>query len=162
MDATALLATLAQLGVALAGFSGIVVVLGHRARGAWSVRERVLLSTLLGASGSAVLWSLVPQILLAAAQPARAVWLLSSGGWLVTQLIVLFVRSWQIARNPEARERERRFLWLGYAGGLAALALQSANLLWLATAWPHLTAVSWHLALSFLVFVRLLRTEEAQ
>jgi hypothetical protein len=55
MNATDLLTALAQLGVALAGFSGIVVVLGARATGRWSSRERELLVVLLGTSANVVI-----------------------------------------------------------------------------------------------------------
>jgi hypothetical protein len=157
MIATDLLTTLAQLGVALAGFSGIVVVLGARATGEWSPRERRLLSILLGGSGAAILWSLLPLLLLASQLPERRVWLLSSGSWIITQVPVLAVRTRQVAQDRDARSQERGFVIFVFLSGVTALAVQLVNLLWLGLAWPHLAAVTWHLALSFLVFVRLLQ-----
>jgi hypothetical protein len=155
MNPADLLATLAQLGVALAGFSGIVVVLGARASGEWSTRERQLLSALLATSGGVILWSLLPLLLLAAGLADPSVWLLSSASWFVTQLAILFIRARQFARDPGAEGWERRFLILAFVGGVTVLVLQLVNL-WLRASWPHLTAVTWHLMLSFLVFVRLL------
>lgn len=155
MSATDLLTTLAQLGVALAGFSGIVVVLGARATGQWSSRERQLLGVLLGTSGSVVLWSILPLLLLAAEVSERRVWLLSSGGWCLPQMAVLVVRGRTVDRDAWAQERG--LLMLAFSGGICAVALQLANLIWLGVAWPHLAAVAWHVELSFAVFVRLVR-----
>jgi hypothetical protein len=155
MNPTDLLATLAQLGVALAGFSGIVVVLGSRASGEWSLRERQLLSALLATSGSVILWSILPLLLLAAALSDPRVWLLSSGSWFIAQLAILVIRGRQFARDPADEGWERRFLIFAFVGGSTILVVQLANL-WLRLPWPHLTAVTWHLMLSFLVFVRLL------
>ena len=157
MNATDLLTTLAQLGVALAGFSGIVVVLGARATGEWSSRERRLLSVLLAASGAVILWSLLPLLLLASQLPERSVWLLSSGSWVIGQLAILALRARQVAQDRDVRRQERTFLLAAFLGGVTALSLQLVNLVWLGVAWPHLAAVTWHLSLSFLVFVRLLQ-----
>jgi hypothetical protein len=157
MSAENLLTTLAQLGVALAGFSGIVAVLGERARGEWSSRERQLLSVLLATSGGVILWSLLPLLLLASQLPERRVWLFSSAGWVIQQVAILALRARQVARDPAVRAQERGFLVFAWLGGVAALAVQLVNLAWLGVAWPHLAAVMWHLALSFLVFVRLLQ-----
>jgi hypothetical protein len=156
MNATDLLATLAELGVALAGFSGIVVVLGARETLEWSSRDRQLLSALLATSGGVILWSILPLLLLVAELPDRTVWLLSSGSWSIGQFVVLAIRARQFSREPETRIQERGFAMLAFSGGITALAVQLVNL-WLGVAWPHLAAVVWHLALSFLVFVRLLR-----
>jgi hypothetical protein len=157
MSATDLLTTLAQLGVALAGFSGIVVVLGARGSGDWSSWDRQFLSVLLATSGAVVLWSLVPLLLLASDLDERNVWLLSSGSWVVGQVLVLGIRIRQVARDQNALAQERTFVIPAFLGGVAALAVQLANLFWLGVAWPHLAAVTWHVALSFLVFVRLLQ-----
>jgi hypothetical protein len=157
MNAADLLTTLAQLGVALAGFSGIVVVLGARATGHWSSRERQLLNILLGTGGSVILWSILPLLLLAAQLSERRVWLISSGSWSIVQGAVLAVRARGIARDREAQTQERSLVIFALLGGITALILQLTNLVWLGVAWPHLAAVAWQLALSFLVFVRLLR-----
>jgi hypothetical protein len=46
---------------------------------------------------------------------------------------------------------------VAFLGSIGALAIQLANVIWLGVAWPHLVAIVWQPALSFLVFVRLLR-----
>ena len=46
-----------------------------------------------------------------------------------------------------------------YTGSVVCMAAQLANCVWLGVAWPHLATLTWHLALSFLVFVRLVQPE---
>jgi hypothetical protein len=157
MNAADLLTTFAQLGVALAGFSGVVVALGARPTGQWSSREQQLLTILLGTGGGVILWSILPLLLLAAELSERKVWLISSGSWCLAQGAVLVVRARGLARDRDAQTQERGLVTFAFLGGISALAIQLANLIWLAVAWPHLAAVAWQLALSFLVFVRLLR-----
>jgi hypothetical protein len=153
------LRTLAELGVALAGFSGIVIALGSRARGEWSPLDRRWLSILLSASFGAVLWSLVPLLLLASDLPESWVWLLSSAGWLIHAIAALAVRTRQLttSRRSDAAAPDRGFLAFAMAGVGAAIVAQSANVLSLHASWPHLAAVMWWLILSFAAFVRLLQ-----
>ena len=46
-----------------------------------------------------------------------------------------------------------------YTGGVLCMAAQLVNCVWLGVAWPHLATLTWHLALAFLVFVRLVQPE---
>jgi hypothetical protein len=65
----ALVATI-EASIALAGFSGIVVVLGSRSEGEWQSHEDLRLTNLLGASFQAFLVSLLGILLLSAQLPA--------------------------------------------------------------------------------------------
>ena len=47
----------------------------------------------------------------------------------------------------------------GFGGGVVCVALQLVNCVWLGVAWPHLATITWHLAMSFIVFVRLVQPE---
>src|SRR4030095_7834119 len=155
MDANGLLTTLAQLGVALAGFSGVVVALGARARGQWSSRERGLLLVLLERRGAVVLWRLLPLLFLAAELAEPMVWFLSSTSWVIVQGAYLVRGVGLFAKNPSVRRE--RILSILFVGTVAALAVQITNLVWLRVAWPHLAAITWHLAVSFVVFGQLLQ-----
>jgi len=57
--------TLAEISIAIAGFSGIVSVFSQRRSGAWTPAERARLIGLLFTSFSAVFFSVVPFVLLA-------------------------------------------------------------------------------------------------
>jgi hypothetical protein len=155
-----ILTTLAELGVAVAGFSGIVVVLGERVRGE-SPRDRPLLDALLWASAGVVLWALAPLLLLSAQLSERTTWVVSSAGWSVQQSLVLALRAYQIRRAPDVRP-ELTFVVPVSLGGVSALGLQLASVAWLASAWPHLVALVWWLVLSFVIFLRLMRAGDGE
>lgn len=57
------LQTLAEVGVALAGFTGVVFVLGRRATGEWSRVEKLWFHILLSSSAHVVFFALLPVVL---------------------------------------------------------------------------------------------------
>ena len=159
MTAESLLITYVQIGVAISGFSGIVVSLGKRGRGEWSYHERQLLYTLLGMSGGCTLLSALPLVLASTGLAEPTVWSASSGCSVVLQLGLMVARARQVVRDADMLARERWMLAAGFAGGVVCVALQLVNCVWLGVAWPHLATITWHLAMSFIVFVRLVQPE---
>jgi len=152
-----ILATLAQAGVALAGFSGIVVALGERARGQWSSRERQLLTTLLGTSGLSALLSVVPLALSSARVPEPQLWLTCSAAMIAFQVQRFAARLRRVMTDTELRSEERALLAFVFVGEGALFVLQILNCVWLSESWPFLVGLIWHLILSFLVFIRLVQ-----
>ena len=159
MTAESLLITYVQIGVAISGFSGIVVSLGNRGRGEWSYRERQLLYVLLGMSGGCTLLSALPLILASTGLAEPTVWSASSGCSVVLQLGLMVARARQVIRDADMLAQERWMLAAGFGGGVVCLVLQLVNCVWLGVAWPHLATITWHLAVSFIVFVRLVQPE---
>jgi hypothetical protein len=150
-----LLVTFASMGVALAGFSGIVVALGGHARGEWSSRDRYLLTALLTSSGGSALLSVLPLVLDSAELAEPYIWEVSSAAAVVLQAGLLAIRARRITKDADTRIRERVVLIAVYGGGVAFMILELANCFRLRTAWPHLSTIVWHLSISFTVFVRL-------
>ena len=148
-----LLTTLAQLGVAIAGFSGIVVVLAKPETRASA--NRSLLSVLLVASAGVVIWALAPLVMLSAQVSEHTTWLVSSAGWSIQQALALAQRAYQVRNSPESVPGFALVVPLAI-GGLLALALQLANVVWLAAPWPHLVALVWWVVVSFAIFLRLM------
>ena len=68
-------------------------------------------------------------------------------------------RARQVIRDADMLARERWMLAAGFGGGVVCVALQLVNCVWLGVAWPHLATITWHLAMSFIVFVRLVQPE---
>jgi hypothetical protein len=120
-----LLTTLAQLGEAVAGFSGIVVVLAKSPANELPARHSML-DVLLLASFGVVLWSLAPLVMLTTPLAVGTVWKLSSAGWSVQQFAALAARAVQVRRSPESAPPRNLVVPLA-AGGLTALALQLAT-----------------------------------
>ena len=150
-----LLATFANIGVALAGFSGIVVALGGHARGEWSSRDRYLLVALLTSSGGCALLSILPLLLASARLAEPTVWMASSATAVGLQAGLLAFRAPRLSDDVTTRIRERFVLIVTYGGGASFMTLQLVNSIWLRTSWPHLATIAWHLCISFTFFVRL-------
>ena len=159
MTAESLLITYVQIGVAISGFSGIVVSLGNRGRGEWSHRDRQLLYALLGMSGGCTLLSALPLVLATTGLAEPTVWSASSACSVILQLVLMVVRARQVVRDADTLARERWVLGGAYAGGVVCVAAQLMNSVWLGVAWPHLATITWYLAVSFIVFVRLVQPE---
>jgi hypothetical protein len=70
--------TIAEISIALAGFSGIVAVMGQRASGEWSPAELTRLRLLLEVSLLVVFLSFLPALMLRGTSPTVA-WRVSSG-----------------------------------------------------------------------------------
>ena len=79
MDEAETLRTIAEIGIALAGFTGVVAVLGRRSRGDWSPLESLRLSILLATSLAAVFLSFVPILMLRGVASVEAAWRASNG-----------------------------------------------------------------------------------
>ena len=74
MDTQSILTTVAEVSIALAGFTGVVAVLGNRRNHDWSPEERLQLRTLVETSLTAMFASFVPAVLFLALDSEPAVW----------------------------------------------------------------------------------------
>ena len=79
VDHQDLLQTLAEVSVALAGFSGVVTVFGRRHTGEWDSADRLHLSFMLETSFAVLFLSLLPFALLAVELSPRSTWTIMSG-----------------------------------------------------------------------------------
>lgn len=74
MTTSGALATIAQVAITLLGFTGVVAVLGRRARGVWTGLEIATFRTLLEASATALFASFLPGVLTLAMASDLAPW----------------------------------------------------------------------------------------
>jgi hypothetical protein len=82
-----LLQTLAELFIALVGFTGIVAVLGRRVHGEWSPIERARLESLLTSSVGGVVLALVPVVVALAGVAEGRIWRIGNGICAVLHLL---------------------------------------------------------------------------
>lgn len=130
------LALIVGAAVTLAGFSGVVLVLGRRARGKWSALERARIFNLLATTFAALFFSL------------SALTLLHAGSHVSAET--------QVAPATESgRPSFGTVLVLGVFTTLVA-GLQIVNVVWLCEFWPVLVALEATLGISCYVFARLL------
>jgi hypothetical protein len=81
-----ILRLIAEIAVALTGFTGIVAVLGRRARGDWSPEEMLSLRVLIETSLTALFLSFIPDLLNMVVDSESTVWRVSNGLLGITHL----------------------------------------------------------------------------
>ena len=114
MEYEGILYTLAQIAVALTGFTGIVAVLGHRNQGSWSPGERLQLRTLVETSLTVLFASLAPVLLFIVFKSEPVAWRGANAVLGLLHLSNLAAFLWR-ARNAKATTSQKSLLGLGVA-----------------------------------------------
>ena len=157
MEAEGILTTLAEVAIAIAGFSGIVVALQNRTVD-WSETDKLRFSALLQVSFESVFFSFVPIVLYLMHPSEPFVWRWSSGLWLVYIACTVAYRVPQIRRvsapGSDTSKLAMRFVLSSFC---TSVLLQVANVVWLRVSWPHVITVILGMLLAFVFFARLLR-----
>ena len=160
LDPQDALTTVAEIAIAIAGFSGVAAVLGRRSQGEWTPLDVLRLRMLLRISFSIVIFCFLPIVLLSASIAADSTWALSSAAWLAQFAVnaALFGREGRriakLAGESIERGRVVRLLLLG--GGIAVLHV--LNIVAVREAWPYLAALVASLTAPFAQFLRLMRS----
>lgn len=120
MQSQEILSSISAVAVALAGFSGVVVILGHRSRGAWSATELLRLRTLVEPSLVALFGSFLPGTIRLAARSDVSAWRLSNGalGLLGLAAVAAFVVRSRTAKPTTGQRVLLVFAILGVAAHL--------------------------------------------
>ena len=92
------LQTIAELSIALAGFTGIVAALGRRAQGEWEPHERARLESLLWAAVGGVVFSMAPSVAASSSLSEATIWRVGNGvfGFLHVAAAAWFFRRWSL------------------------------------------------------------------
>ena len=153
MEPETVLSAATEVGIAIAGFTGIVAAIS-RTRAAWSPQARVYFSILLGMSVAAVAFALLPMLLSIAGTAETTVWTVSSGLYVVYVVALSMIRSIQLGRAGIRWQSGP----IGVTAGTSAIlvTLQLVNVAFLHEPWPHLVAVVVSLLLAFSFFIYLL------
>ena len=151
LPAEVVLTSAIQVGIAIAGFTGIVVALSRGRH--ISARERISVSILLLASIATVTLAFLPMIFLNAGVSERATWMTSSILFLIYFVSVISYRVHQFRKSRVSMPPQ---VSLGIAFlGISAL-LQVANAIFMRESWPYLILVVSYVIYTFLVFAYLL------
>jgi len=120
------LLTIAQISVALAGFSSVVIALRGAGPDAWSAQDRAGLANVLAASVGTLVGSLLPFPLAYLGWPDARVWGVVNALFGALVLGVVGVLAYQVTRG--SRPRTPRIFWSFVSSGFAlgALLLLSA------------------------------------
>jgi hypothetical protein len=157
-DPVETLIVLVEAAVAIAGFSGVVIVFGRRATGEWSRIERARLLNLLLMSFSVLFLSLLTLVLLHAGTAPATTWRIGSGTWSVIAIQRIAVTIRNYARIPqEDPERPGIMVPTSLLGVSAIVVLLSlGNVIALKEFWPFLAALVWLFGLACYSFAQLL------
>ncbi|MGI9327347.1 MAG: hypothetical protein ACR2PZ_19170 [Pseudomonadales bacterium] len=149
----------AEVGIAVAGFSGIVWAVSERSL---SQRERDHLVALLLTSGLVVAFALVPQVLAPLLEGGRQLWLVSSLLYLVVHLIHFGLTASKMLRALASSQRDAIRKRDAYAAGAVAstLLLGQAAAIAFGTAshlqFVYLLILLWHTGIAMAMFGSLL------
>ena len=160
MQDSDLLQTIAEIAIALTGFTGVVAVLGERARGKWRAVDLFRFNNLLTTSIAALFLAFVPILIHKLGAPELTAWRLSSG-LAAAYILVVFARGRSIRQLPQDQQVEIQRPVLGalFVIHAAVFLLLVANALGVAYSGesaPFLVALVWLLAFAAFQFVRLL------
>jgi hypothetical protein len=157
-DPVETLTVLVEASVAIAGFSGVVIVFGHRATGEWSRIERGRFQNLLLTSFSVLFLSLLMLVLLHAGTAPGTSWRIGSGIWsiIAIQRIVVTIRDFgRIPReDPQRPGIMVPITMLGVS--ILVVLLSLGNVFALMEFWPFLAAQVWLFGMACYSFARLL------
>jgi hypothetical protein len=155
---------LAELAVAVLGFSGVVAVLGRRASGDWTELDRTRFRNMVHTAVLALVLSLLPLPIRSAGFGEPTVWGWSSG--IGTVLCVLFLvpsltdvtRRWPWS-NPAVSKPALVYVLCARLGAPLLLGLNAAGIAFARAATPYLLACLLTFGMSVVLFVRLLEVE---
>ena len=122
MDAFESLRSLSEVAVALAGFTGIVAVLGQRAGGQWSPLEWLRLRMLLETSLAVVFLSLLPELFHELEALERLTWRLADGIQALIHaggIVLLYLRFQKL--DPSEWPSEERWLTIALVPASVAI-----------------------------------------
>ena len=156
-EPAATLMILVEAALALAGFSGVVVVFGRRSAGVWSELERTRLINLLVSGFSVLFLSLAALLLLHARVAPAMTWRIGSGAFLLLMVYRIIQVPRRLRSTSTDPQRPGIGLILFSSGGHAIVILANlGNLVVLGEFWPFLAALVWSFGLGCAIFAQLL------
>ena len=159
MDFSEVLVGLAEISVALAGFTGVVVVFGSGSSGRWLPGDRLRMGFLLEASLTAGGFALLALVLYSSLQSAGNAWALVSGLWALYMVYSLYASHRRIEENLEHHQDiDKTANHIVFALFSSLIVLQLINVvLWREFA-PVLAALVLNLVGAAMQFARLIRS----
>jgi len=155
VDVPGALQNLAEVGVAITGFSGIVAVVGYSSAGSWTTADREGFRSLVVWSLGAAFLAYVPVVLLSLGPHVSMPWRLSNGVSAAFHGYIILRTLRGVRAHPEILTRYTLFLFvIGFAVLAAEIAAAVGPLASVAPS-VYLTAVIWFLFLAVTCFLHL-------
>jgi hypothetical protein len=150
-----------EAGVAVSGFSALIIAFRRREPAQFSAFDRQLVASLVERGLMAAFFSLLPILLFGLGLSERFVWLLSSGSFVVYGVSIV-MRTWRPLRLDRAGSQflSGPLCYLLMTVALTLISVQALHAIGLGlkqSVWWHLLAVTWFLASAGYLFVFVLR-----
>ena len=146
------LSSIVDIAIGIAGFAGIIAAIQHRAVAHWSAQQLILLQILFFASAMAVVFALLPSMLLSAGIAENNIWRIGSGGLLIWYFTAVPYRILQGRKSGVGMAVPAALLvWAAIS-----VSLQIYNLTTHGIAWPYLFGTFSLVVNGFTVFLLLL------
>ena len=159
MELTELLIGIAEIAIAMAGFTGVVVAFGSRSQGTWHPGDRLRLAFLLEASRTAAGFALGALLLYTMLGDVSSTWRLSSAAWVLGTAISLWRSHRNIRINLDVHDDIDKVANLLTTTSFILLGLlQVVNVVHWHSFAPFLAAVLLNLAGAAMQFARLVRS----
>lgn len=152
MQSTDILSTIAEIAVALAGFSAIVVMLNSKPIREWDDTDRLNLRLLIQVSAFTIFFALLPSILIASLKEPE-VW--KYGLWAYGLLHILDVSSFLFKMTNDTPTIFRNAAVSGTVIAVTQLVIAWAGST-AAKETMYLGTLLWHLCITFMAFILLL------
>ncbi len=159
VEAASTLEVIAEIAIAIAGFSGVVAALTIRTS-QWSELDKIRLRALLQGSFATVLFSLLPLVLFSTTLGKPTIWVIVSSVWLIYMGVstIPFVVG-AVRKSSSVADGLGRLpiaFFLGLVGSIVVL--QALNVAILQAAWPHLAAMLGGLVGPSVAFLRIIQS----
>jgi hypothetical protein len=156
MDEEAALTAVAEIAVAVAGFSGVAMALGSRTHDqSWSVGQRVLFVDLIMHSGIGLFASLIPIVMMHRLGSSPRIWVVASLIWAICACFGVgsgFLRGRKLPKPPGLEAYVGPVVLTSF---FALIVLQAYNVVVIRAFWPYLAALVGNLFFAFVQFMRL-------
>lgn len=155
------LAVFAQVSIALAGFSGIAIAIGHRTQGTLSPLESRRLFNLFGFTALTLFTSLLGMMLLHVERIDGEILWRSGSALMVLTGVPWLLFDWRKIRalSPDERAQVHPFVIYPFTViAVLALALQAVNVVLLGIDWIFFLALIVELAFAFQQFILLVKS----
>jgi len=159
MDVPGVLVGLTEIAVALAGFTGVVVVFGSRSSGSWLPGDRLRMGFMLEASLTAGGFALLALLLVSCLSELQYVWALASMSWALYMVYSLYASRQKIKENLEHHsDIDKTANHIVFVLFSSLVVLQFLNVVYWRDFAPFLAALVLNIAGSAMQFGRLIRS----
>ena len=162
MEGQSVFLTIAEISVALAGFSCVVAVVGRQSDSRWRSGDLLRFWQMIEVSLTALVFSLIPFVFFYIGLPDAYTWAFSSGMLAVVAAAQMGRAVWRTAKAVGSDESiSLRFTFIFFLMGLVILFLLIGNTFGIfyqkQSLAPYIIGVFWQLCLGCVLFWRLLK-----